>query len=461
MKCTSLVVACFFMAVAAFSQQPISQHPSNLRYFLFRGKPTILISAGEHYGAVINPAFDFETYLQALHREGFNYTRIYSGTFVESPDVATNSDDLDPLAPSEGGLLCPWARSDEPSYYHGGMKFDLDRWNERYFQRLRDVVTLAAQLGIVVEVNLFADFEQEHDWQGSPMNPNNNINLKKAIPKGQALSLNNEELLEYQVALVEKMAAELNSFDNVMFKIVNNLRQEERTDKMAWQTHLADVMINFENSMSYRHLLVSDVANSASQPWQPDSRYAVMTFGQPSGTDSIRPNFEPSIVTGFDEFPQQGDADLSCVSRAWRTIISGGGIFHDTNYGFTTINPEGTDRRSAIAQVGINGRKQLAFLKQFAESFQFANMRPDATSIKTSGTTYALSQPGSDYAAYIEASNKGNLTLQLPKGSYQVVFVNIQKGEIFRSEVIKSDGNGISLPYEHPMQDWALRILRR
>jgi hypothetical protein len=33
---------------------PIALHPQNPHYFLFRSKPTILITSGEHYGALLN-----------------------------------------------------------------------------------------------------------------------------------------------------------------------------------------------------------------------------------------------------------------------------------------------------------------------------------------------------------------------------------------------------------------------
>jgi hypothetical protein len=31
---------------------PLALHPDNPRYFLFRGEPTVLVTSGEHYGAV-------------------------------------------------------------------------------------------------------------------------------------------------------------------------------------------------------------------------------------------------------------------------------------------------------------------------------------------------------------------------------------------------------------------------
>src|SRR5688572_1695161 len=42
----------------------IQIHPENSKYFLFRGKPLVLIAAGEHYGSVVNREFDFVEYLE-------------------------------------------------------------------------------------------------------------------------------------------------------------------------------------------------------------------------------------------------------------------------------------------------------------------------------------------------------------------------------------------------------------
>src|ERR1700756_740249 len=51
------------LALPPDNPSAISLHPVNPRYFLFRGKPLVLITATEHYGSVINRAFDFGKYL--------------------------------------------------------------------------------------------------------------------------------------------------------------------------------------------------------------------------------------------------------------------------------------------------------------------------------------------------------------------------------------------------------------
>ncbi|MGH9428242.1 MAG: hypothetical protein ACRD2L_18310, partial [Terriglobia bacterium] len=48
--------------------EPLKLHPANPHYFLFRGHPTVLITSGEHYGAVLNLDFDCIPYLDELPR---------------------------------------------------------------------------------------------------------------------------------------------------------------------------------------------------------------------------------------------------------------------------------------------------------------------------------------------------------------------------------------------------------
>lgn len=56
---------------------PIQTLASNPAYFEFRGRPTVLVSSAEHYGAVLNLDFDFGPYLDELARCGFNQTRTF------------------------------------------------------------------------------------------------------------------------------------------------------------------------------------------------------------------------------------------------------------------------------------------------------------------------------------------------------------------------------------------------
>ncbi len=125
------------------SRSPISLHPDNPHYFLFRGKPMVLITSGEHYGAVLNLDFDYVAYLDELESQGMNHTRTFSGVYREIPSSFRITDN--PLAPKPNRYNCPWARSEQPGYFDGGNKFDLSKWSPAYFKRLKDFMTHAQQ----------------------------------------------------------------------------------------------------------------------------------------------------------------------------------------------------------------------------------------------------------------------------------------------------------------------------
>jgi len=154
--------------------EPIRLHPSNPHYFQFRGRPTILITAGEHYGAVMNLDFDYGRYLDVLKADGFNLTRVFSGTYREvagSFGITGNT-----LAPAAGRFVCPWARSGTPGASDGGNKFDLTKWDETYVARLKDFIAQADRRGVVVELVFFCTMYDDKRWDASPMNARNNVN---------------------------------------------------------------------------------------------------------------------------------------------------------------------------------------------------------------------------------------------------------------------------------------------
>src|SRR5688572_11794393 len=62
---------------------PIALHPDNPHYFIYKERPTVLITSGEHYGAVLNLDFDYATYLETLASDGLNLTRVFTGAYVE------------------------------------------------------------------------------------------------------------------------------------------------------------------------------------------------------------------------------------------------------------------------------------------------------------------------------------------------------------------------------------------
>ena len=54
-----ILFVCFLLGFSFhLTAQPIALHPENPHYLIYQGNPTVLVTSAEHYGAVLNAAFD-------------------------------------------------------------------------------------------------------------------------------------------------------------------------------------------------------------------------------------------------------------------------------------------------------------------------------------------------------------------------------------------------------------------
>ena len=124
------------------------------------------------------------------------------------------------------------------------MKFDLSRWDESYFRRLKDFMAEAQKRGVVVEMNLFCPFYEEVLWDASPMNARNNVNGIGKVPRDEVYTLKHADLTAVQEAVARKIVTELNAFDNLYFEVANEPYFGGIT--LEWQHHVAKLIAETE-----------------------------------------------------------------------------------------------------------------------------------------------------------------------------------------------------------------------
>src|SRR5207249_6013454 len=363
---------------------PLSLHPANPHYFLFRGQPTVLSSSGEHYGAVLNLDFDYVKYLDTLAKDGLNLTRTFSGAYVEplgAFNIASNT-----LAPAAGRFICPWARSETPGYPNGGNKFDLTRWDAAYFRRLKNFVAQAGKRGVVVELNLFCPFYEESQWRLSPQNAANNINGVGDVARTNVYTLDkNGGLLAVQEAMARKIVTELSQFDNVYYEICNEPYFGGVT--LEWQHHIADATVETERDKQSpgHHLITQNIANNRAKIQNPHPAISVFNFHYASPPDTVAMNYGLNKVIGDNETGFKGTNDTHYRMEAWQFIMAGGGLFNNLDYSFTVGHEDGTFVYPKAQPGGGNPayRKQIKALTQFIHSSDFVKMRPDNSVIKS------------------------------------------------------------------------------
>jgi hypothetical protein len=451
------------LAAPAEAAKPISLDPQNPHYFLFRGRPTVLITSTEHYGAVMNADFYYPLYLNELQSYGFNLTRLFSGVYVEDPaafNIARNT-----LAPAPLRFLCPWARSTQPGYAGGGNKFDLHQWDPAYFQRLKDFVAQAGKRGIVVEMVLFCPYYGDSQWDLSPIKASNNIQGIGDLPRTKALTLDNGPLLAIQDAMVRKIVTELRDFDNIYYEICNE--PYFGGVNIPWQNHIAETIKSTEAAFPMKHLIAQNISNESKKIENPNPSVSIFNFHYSRPPKSVAMNFGLDRVISDDETGFRGTGDSSYRREGWDFILAGGAVYDNLDYSFTAGHEDGTFKFPPT-QPGGGGHQlqaQLSILKTFIDSFDFVRMHPDTADIKAVGNAakiYALAQAGKAYAVYIDGGGPGTTLLcNVPDGRYHAEWINTLTGAVDKTEDVSHAGGTLRLDSPPYSDDIALRLVRQ
>lgn len=449
--------------------EPLSLHPENPHYFIYNEKPTVLITSGEHYGAVINVDFNYKKYLETLYNEGLNHTRLFVGVYREFPNDYWPKNTL---GPEPGRFVCPFARSNMPGALDGGNKFDLDKWDDIFFARLNDFCKIAQDYGIVIEINLFCPFYVNHHgdgrWKISPWYHVNNINDIGEIPVEEVFTFKHPKLLKYQENMVKKIVNELNNFNNIYYEICN----EPYWDIILpeWQDHMADIIVDVERDLPKKHLISYNIANGSKEVKNPYPYISIFNFHYPrrAKCQCVPLNYHLNKVIGCNETGFNGSEEEYYRVEAWQFMLSGGALYNNLDISFYAGGGEeclkiidGTKNFCG----GTIFRKQIKILKDFIEKFDFIRMSPANDIIETQDEDieiYVLAEKGKQYGIHIFCKGKKqceSIGLKIPNGKYLVEYINVIKGEIIKSEQVIVINNKLNLKLPFFNRDIAVKIV--
>jgi hypothetical protein len=253
---------------------PIRIHPSNPKLFEFRGKPLVLLTATEHYGGVINREFDFEPYLHNSAENGITLTRL----FMLFRELQSSQNPYSTCKPESTDYITPFERAGPGHALDGLPKYDLDRPNAEFYDRLHQFVTIASECGIIVEVTLFSNTYSPDVWSLNPLNASNNINDLEQIEWAEYNTARHPNIHARQLSHTQRIVEELNPYDNVIFEICNepgggnNSRPENPSPSEVdqWQVGIAQVIRQVEAGLLNKHLIAGQEAFTY-HPWEQPS----------------------------------------------------------------------------------------------------------------------------------------------------------------------------------------------
>jgi len=438
------------------SDQTFSVHPLNPRCFQYRGKPFKILTSGEHYGAVINADLDYDVYLHEMQRTGQNMARVFT-FYREKPSSIPGPGNMNTLAPTPPASVMPWERVHGHGSATDGLdRFDLERWNYDYFDRLADYVSRCADRGVVCEIVLFCNPYRPELYDLFPCNQLNNVNgVGTHIDQPcEFMSLKDATIVAFQERFIRQMAKMLNASDNVYYEICNEPTPLDEVSEareeaiVAWQAHLARVLREAEEHLPKRHLIavnaqlmvkVRDSADGVTVRHEdevyfenPDidiinyhyisaksARQGFRFVKLPSDQAQAgliwhfmrrRDHVEKPIV--FDETFSgiaRGHPERYGINRAeaWEMMLSGGAGYDNLDWSFTPADASGCGREPLEDGRRLDGRclrDWLGVLRALLGGYDLAALTPALELLpeRLPGYGYAASTDGSGrYILYL------------------------------------------------------------
>ena len=460
--------------------QPIGVCERNPYRLQYEGKPIVLLTSAEHYGAVVNRAFDYRVYLDRLMEYGLNYTRIYPGALFEPGGKFIEHNTL---APEPQDLLVPWVRAEQPGYALGGNQFDLEHWDEAFFERLLDFIEQARIRGVIVEICFF-NCQYPDTWPICPLQAANNV---QGVGVGDHLdfqTLREGPLVDAQKRYVAEIVRRTAACANVIYEICDEptLLGTSSAEATRWIGELAQAIVDAEAHLPHRHLIAQQVELGVD--FTENDRIGLITaqyiyhnevrqVGGPEALDCYALRQKPIELNETAYFPiwYAGDAVAASRVEAWEFLVGGGAAFNQLNGFFTVPDPSG-DTPENLAVLS-----QLKVLKEFLYGFDLETYQPEAHLLRRDllgwgAHARAGGAPGA-WAVYVHHSalKYGNvcyvvtpgayreeLALRLPEGCYEACWVEPATGAVLLTEKFNHGGGERTLVTPEHAVDMALKV---
>lgn len=404
----------------------------------------------------------FEDYLDFLEQRGHNFIRLWRWEHITSQAAAGNFH------------LCmtpqPWARAGPGAAKDGKSKFDLSRFDDAFFDRLRNCAITAGERGIYLAVMLFEGWAlhlspaPDH-VEGHPFHADNNVNGVGigSILDYQVLPLD-PRVQELQAAYIRKVVDTVHDLPNVLWEVANESSGGGKVDpafvemigqtgtqawgdSTAWQYWVIETVKRHEEEMGYeRHpmgmtmqfpvadqLRVNEPLYGSQAEWISPG-YDDEIFAQ--GGHPMAPGSPPSrwlvdppaadgrkvVITDTDHYAQGADA-----LWAWKSFLRG---HHPILMDYGLIggaNPPDPSAGEPMSFAAFEpARHAMGDTRRYAERMNLIEMEPRDD---LSSTGYALASPGEEYLVLQPSDTGGPFTVMLEPGTYSAEWFRVDSRE--------------------------------
>ena len=433
----------------------VGVHPGNRYYWQLGGTPALLLGGSPRAEGVADIGVfhlpNLVEHLDALVKVGGNWMRC---------------------------LMSGQEETDRWPFARVGDRFDLDQWNEEYWDRFELFLREAAVRGIVHDCELWATFDYYRDpWLANPFNPANNVNYS-ADSTGVPIAVDSEpskaensffwtvpeehsvtEVLRYQQRFVDRVLSHTLRYDHVLYCMNNETmvtpkwgehwaRHVRQRAAEAKKTVYITEMRDPKDMRDPEHLHIID---------RPDLFDYVeiaqnnLQFGRAhyDGIQYVR-NRVAAMPRPLSNVKIYGNTYFGTAqdgtARFWRNIIGGAASarFHEKHLAFT----------ETAQQMIRSARAVTAAFDLFT-----CEPRQDLLHMDGDDTAYCLARPGTEYAVYFTGGGAAELDVTGCSAGVGIRWYDIDHGQ-WTGEAQAAAGKSACLEAPGPGQ-WAAVVRAR
>jgi hypothetical protein len=414
---------------------PLVRHPQNPRYFA-NGSGAAVLLTGSHYWYLMQdrsdiPEADYADFLAMLDTHHHNFLRLWTWEQATWHPVVEDRFSLTPTV---------YARTGPGSALDGEPRFDLTRFNDAFFERLREIIVAAGQRNIYVAVMLFQGWSvgrkalrNGNPWPGHPYHRENNINGIDGDPQntgeGRAVhTLQIAEVTALQEDYARKVIDTLNDLDNVLWEISN----ESHAESLEWQEYMTAFIRDYEATLPKQHPIGITV------PYSFGDNPNEILFR--TNADWVSPHQNEDLGYDYMDDPPVSDGRKVVISDTdhlwgvggdrewvWKSVLRG-------------LHPIYMDpfTHPAYDEDPEDVRRNMGYAALFARRLDLATMdvRGDLAS-----TSYCLAHVADDAPAYLVYLPEGGaveIDLSATSGTLSVEWCNPRTGSVLVGDDVQA-----------------------
>jgi hypothetical protein len=432
----------------------IQPYPENPYYWQYNGDPVFLIG-GSWQDNLFNHPTRLEEHLDRLKSVGGNYVRnVMSHRNIGNVFAYEQNDD---------GL------------------FDLDQWNDEYWERLDHFLEMTYDRDIIVQLEIWATWDHYEDhqslggWSYHPFNPANNITYTpensglpaeadyppqtnptehpffKSVPELE----NNEWILNYQRKYADKILSYTLHYPHILYTMNNETGEpvewgdfwadyvRDQAESRGVGVETTDMRRNedirsedhdhiFNNPVRYTYV---DISQNNASGGLGSAHYDNILFVRDRISDQPRP------INNNKNYGAVRHGEEESVARMGRMIFAGAASarFHRPH---PLEDPDDMYEKTEWG-LGLSPRAQniIQSLSLVTKTLAIERTEPRNDLIESDDEVYLLAEPGNQYAAYFPDGGIAAVGMEPSGKVFEYRWINLDEAEWSEPATISAENS--------------------